>query len=330
MRPMELFDELFTNRGWIREGLKRHAPGAFTEEQQNAIHRWCSDQHFIRVEGQGHRDYEVPTLDREDDAILLYLYQMIRGPLCGKKGKPIQYAQLVVDEAQDLSPIELKMLLGTVEEQGAVTLAGDTAQQVMEANDFESWAQVLQALGLDSVKVSPLKVTYRSTAAIMELAHHILGPLAPKQAPATTRDGVEPELFRFKDRGQCFTFLADAVRRLQVREPNASVAVLAAKAWQADQAYNALARTEIVNLSRVREHDFSFEPGVEVTDIRQSKGLEFDYVVVIDCDLDTFPESDISRHLLHVGVTRAAHQLWLLSVGTPSRLLPTDILTTEL
>ncbi|MEC8023305.1 MAG: ATP-binding domain-containing protein [Myxococcota bacterium] len=330
MKPFELFEELMTNRGWIRDGLERHAPGVFSEEQQNTIHRWCSDQHFIRVEGKGHRDYEVPMMDREDDAILLYLHQLIRGPLTEKKGKPVRYAQLVVDEAQDLSPIELKMLLDTVEKQGAVTLAGDTAQRVMEDNDFESWGQVLAALGLDNVKVSPLKVTYRSTAAIMELAHHILGPLAPAELPLTSRDGVEPELFRFKDRGECFTFLADAVRRLQVREPHASVAVLAAKSWQADQAYAALSRTEIINLSRVRDHDFSFEPGVEVTDIRQAKGLEFDYVVVIDCDLDTFPENENSRHVLHVGVTRAAHQLWLLCVGTPSRLLPEDILTTTL
>ena len=31
---------------------------------------------------------------------------------------------------------------------------------------------------------------------------------------------------------------------------------------------------------------------------------------------------DESRHLLHIGMTRAAHQLWILVTGTPSPLLP--------
>ncbi len=79
---------------------------------------------------------------------------------------------------------------------------------------------------------------------------------------------------------------------------------------------------EIPRLRRIRHYEFSFRPGVEVTEIRQVKGLEFDYVVLIDVNASTYPVDDESRHLLHIGATRAAHQLWLMSSGPPSQLIP--------
>ena len=75
-------------------------------------------------------------------------------------------------------------------------------------------------------------------------------------------------------------------------------------------------------LARVKDQDFCFRPGVEVTDIRQVKGLEFDYVVLVDVTAGQYPVDDESRHLLHIGATRAAHQLWIVATGPASPLLP--------
>src|SRR5205823_11479970 len=55
-----------------------------------------------------------------------------------------------------------------------------------------------------------------------------------------------------------------------------------------------------------------------VTDVAQVKGLEFDYVVMVDVNEASYPAVNWARHLLHIGVTRAAHQLWLVSTGEPS------------
>jgi DNA helicase-2/ATP-dependent DNA helicase PcrA len=55
------------------------------------------------------------------------------------------------------------------------------------------------------------------------------------------------------------------------------------------------------------------------------KGLEFDYVILVDVTAGQYPTNDESRHLLHIGATRAAHQLWLVAVGQPSRLLPEEM-----
>jgi DNA helicase IV len=51
------------------------------------------------------------------------------------------------------------------------------------------------------------------------------------------------------------------------------------------------------------------------------KGLEFDYVIVPDASAATYPTDDESRRRLHVAVTRASHQLWIATVGSPSPLV---------
>src|SRR5438105_13806709 len=117
-------------------------------------------------------------------------------------------------------------------------------------------------------------------------------------------------------------FLAETLHELEANEPTSSVAILAATPGQAEETYAALARADLAHLRRVRDHDFAFAPGVEVTDVRQAKGLEFDYVLLVDVDGVTYPATDAARRLLHVGITRAAHQCWLFCVGTPSPVVP--------
>ncbi len=85
--------------------------------------------------------------------------------------------------------------------------------------------------------------------------------------------------------------------------------------------HRGLANGEVPRLRRVENQDFTFAPGVEVTEIEQVKGLEFDYVILVEVSMATFPDISVSRRLLHVGATRAVHQLWLTSVGTPSALV---------
>jgi DNA helicase-2/ATP-dependent DNA helicase PcrA len=75
----------------------------------------------------------------------------------------------------------------------------------------------------------------------------------------------------------------------------------------------------------VRRDEFNFQAGVDVTDVAHVKGLEFDYVVMVDVNEASYPNVHWARHLLHIGVTRAAHQLWLVSPGEPSPLIPTAL-----
>ena len=69
--------------------------------------------------------------------------------------------------------------------------------------------------------------------------------------------------------GAAAAFLGEALRPLFLREPRATVAILARYAEQADGYYEALQMAEIPNLRRVRDYDFTFRPGVDMTEIRQ-------------------------------------------------------------
>jgi len=264
-----------------------------------------------------------PALDVEDDALFLRLHQRLRGPLRGKGKNLLQYEHAFVDEVQDCASIDLKLLVecvNVVNNERSMTLAGDVAQRLTLDTGLGEFAPALEALGLPHVEVEPLKIGYRSTRQVLELAREVLGPLAGAP-PVATRDGAPVERHRFHDQGTAAAFLASAFRDLSARESLASVAVIARHAWQADVYYEVLAQSEIPNLRRVRVQDFPFRAGIDVTDVKQVKGLEWDYVILLDVNAQSYPAEDESRHLLHIAATRAAHQLWLIATGEPSPIV---------
>ena len=52
---------------------------------------------------------------------------------------------------------------------------------------------------------------------------------------------------------------------------------------------------EVPSMRRVRRQDFAFKPGIDVTDIAQVKGLEFDHVVIPDADGPAYPDEPAAR-----------------------------------
>ena len=309
------WDELLTSKVRLEETFK----GAFAPAQIDQIHAWCVKQARIRAEGE--RDGDLAAIDLEDQPILLRLFQLLRGPLPDASGKPLLYHHMFVDEVQDSSPVELRVLLGMCSKDLCVTLAGDNAQRMLQDDDERGeldWNELLDELDVPHVKLEPLKVSYRSTMEITKFARGVLGPLAHEAEPIATRNGPPVELFTFTSQGEAVVFLADALKQLARTEPYANVAVLARFAQQADVYYEGLARADVPNVRRVAKLDFTWEPGFDVTDIRSTKGLEFDEVVVVDVNEATFPDSSQARHALYVGATRAAHQLWCIASDKPS------------
>ena len=228
----------------------------------------------------------------------------------------------MVDEVQDFSPLELAVLLDTTSAQRSVTLAGDTAQAIAPEHGFSDWAALLDFLDIAHERVEPLRVSYRSTREIVDAAEHVLGPLMGDIRPVAPRAGAPVESFAFASAGESAEFLSHALKELVRAEPDASVALLARHPEQARLYYEALANAEVPHLRLVDDQDFSFTAGIDVTDVRQSKGLEFDIVILLEVNESSYPVSDDARRLLHVAMTRAAHQLWVTYTGAPSPLLP--------
>jgi len=169
-------------------------------------------------------------------------------------------------------------------------------------------------------------VSYRSTRPIVEFSRHVLGPLADPEAPVVPRDGAPVEQFTFGSTGESLAFLGEALRSLVARERRANVAVVARYAAQAEIYHQGLQRAEVPSLRRVYGKEFSFQPGIDVVDVAQVKGLEYDYVVCVEVNQSSYPAVKEARHLLHIAATRAVHQLWVVSVAEPSPLLPDSLL----
>jgi DNA helicase IV len=125
--------------------------------------------------------------------------------------------------------------------------------------------------------------------------------------------------FDFPTEAHAHLFLAGAIRDVLEREPRASVAVVAHAPEVARSIHRLLADLPEARLAL--DGRFTFRPGVDLTDVANVKGLEFDYVVVPDASIRAYPDSEDARRRLHVAVTRAAHQLWIAAPGTPSPLI---------
>lgn len=164
-----------------------------------------------------------------------------------------------------------------------------------------------------------LETSYRCPQPIVDLAHAILGPEAPPTRPRAKRDGAPVLRTSAASDGHAAMTLVQGLKDLFDREPRAGVAVLAHDAAAARAIHEILARALPARL--VLEGEFSFGPGLEVTEVAEVKGLEFDYVVVPDVGARVYPDTPEHRRRLHVAVTRAGQQVWLMAVGAPSPIL---------
>lgn len=251
------------------------------------------------------------TMDLEDLPILLFLRAWRdRLPARG-------ISHLVLDEAEDFSLFELFVLGKLLGESPSVTLAGDEAQQTFSS--FAGWDASVATLGLEGVTTCRLPTSYRCPRPVTELARTLLGALAPEAPRRASRDGAPVGFFQFPDESHAQLFLAGALRDLLEREPRASVAVIARDEESARRFMPLVA--DLGDARLVLEGEFSFEPGIDVTDVDNAKGLEFDYVVVPDATASHYPDNDDARRRLHVAVTRTSHQLWVVAGGTPSPLI---------
>jgi hypothetical protein len=208
------------------------------------------------------------------------------------------FGHVVLDEAQDLSPMQCRAIARR-SEHGSLTLLGDLAQGTAPwaARD---WSQSLAHLGKPGAAVVPLTTGFRVPAAVVALANRLVPALGVDVAEATSlrRDGwLSVESVSDVD-----TAVPEAVRVALAQE--GSVAVVAAD-------------TSIPRLSTVLT-----TAGVDVGDAQQerrvtllpaslAKGLEFDHVIVVEpADIVAAEPRGLNR--LYVVLTRAVSRLAVL------------------
>ena len=266
------------------------------------------------------KDPVYKTIDAEDFTWMIHLLQLKLG---SHFRWPNQWAHLVVDEAQDFAPLELELMASSVGNSGDLTIAGDAHQQIKTTSLFQGWQATLHHLGASHAETHQLNVTYRSTKQVAEFAHAVLGEFAPPTPPEAKKVGSPVSLSRYPSEAEATMLLAEALTDLMIDEPLAYVAVITRDELAAKKLFEALVNVPKIRL--IEGGDFQFVSGVEVTHVAQIKGLEFDYVVIPDATRQNYPDTGEARRLLHVAATRAIHQLWIITYGTISPIIPTDL-----
>ena len=326
---IQFWEEIFSDFTYLSKKFAALADDLGEGVISDAIH-WFKTQYIARNEQQKMNpedldEIEGATIDHEDDPILILFYQKLIGDIRNRNKNPLKFRHVMVDEAQDLSPIELQMLFNFSSKPESITLAGDINQKIIQHNGFESWEDIFKALHLKGQQVSTLEVTYRSTYQIMDFALSVLGDIAEGLEVTATKQGPLVSLLQFGTRGEMIYRLSQDLQNLEKREPEASIAVICATPEASHTYFQLLEKLEIIKLRYVEDQDFSFTPGIDITDVKQVKGLEFDYVILIDVDTENYMDDKTSRYLLHIGATRATFQLWIMNSRKPSVLLPKQL-----
>ena len=243
------------------------------------------ERKLLRRRGAGWSDADVPLLD-EAHALV---------------GSPARtYDHVIVDEAQDLTPMQLRMISRRARS-GALTILGDVAQGT-GAVTYESWDEVLPHLrhGAEA-DVEELRHAYRVPREIMELALPLLDTIAPGiERPLAYRvGGLEPVLRQVPE---------DAL----LREAYGEAAQLARE----DGLVALIVPDELVEPALSHESAFDSIP---LLTPRSAKGLEFDHVIVVEPALIAARDQGLRE--LYVALTRPTTTL----VVVYARPLPPEL-----
>ncbi len=213
---------------------------------------------------------------------------------------PRTFGHVIVDEAQDLTPMQLRMVARRARN-GSLTILGDVAQAT-GAVPYASWNDVLPHLPAGRVAVvEELLHAYRVPREIMEVALPLLDTIAPGSTPPISyRTGASPPV----------------VRRVAEHE------LLAAAFRESERLAGAEGLLAVIVPEELAEAELAGTPLYESVPLltpREAKGLEFDHVVVVEPALIAASPQGLRE--LYVALTRPTKTL----VVVHARPLPAEL-----
>ncbi|MGO9029250.1 MAG: HelD family protein [Acidimicrobiales bacterium] len=253
------------------------------------------------------------------DAALVDEARHLLGARNGSAEEAIRnYGHIVVDEVQDLSPMQLRMLTRR-SLSGSMTVVGDIAQATAPWAP-RYWSDITEHLPhRREPRAVELTVSYRTPAEVLEVAARVLAVAAPElQAPRPVRrTGVAPRLVSVPGGSAvqlAARVAAEAVTEVAAVAPG-RVAVLAPEPMLADLA-SALADAglPVVDPRTMRRGGLS-EPLVLLA-ADAANGLEFDSVVVVEPAVIA-GETARGLRTLYVAITRPTQRLTVVSTIAP-------------
>jgi DNA helicase IV len=268
-----------------RTALARAAAGVLDADEQEALLR-------PRARATEWTAADLPLLDEAETLV---------------KGGPRRVGHVVVDEAQDLSPMQLRMLARRARRH-SMTVLGDLAQATGPASPG-SWAETIAHLGEPSNEdYAELTIGYRLPGPILDLANRLLPYAAADVAPSRSvrETGDPPDVHRFASEELTAAVVEHA---LALAKEMTTVAVIADDARVAELTDALEARGVVL----AEPGEVSPEHPLVVVPASLAKGLEFDAVIVVE-PAEIADSEPHGIRMLFVALTRAVQHLAIAHV----------------
>src|SRR6056297_2385047 len=294
LTPAQLLHDLFGSKAL----LKLAARGVLDEAEALALFRPRSDS----VDDVRWTPADVALLDDARDVL---------GPKPGRNGKVDDsdeirtYGHIVIDEVQDLTPMQLKMATRR-SLNGAMTIVGDLAQATGPLAPTD-WQDVLAHLPeRKPSRVIGLSVGYRIPDQIMELANKVMEVATPTlRAPQSVRVGDSAPVFvRAGSGDELGVAVAGEVQALVAALPAASLGVITPDSM-IDELSEHLTAAGINHGTATRT---GLDEGVTIVPVSVIKGLELDAVIVVE-PARIVAGQEHGMRSLYVALTRPTQRL---------------------
>ena len=251
--------------------------------------KWTNNPGMFKMR-KGH------TLEYSDLAPLAYLHLALEG----NGNQPFRVKHLLIDEMQDYSPIQYKVIQKLFP--CRKTVLGDAGQSV---NPYgSSTAETIQK-SLTASEIMKLCKSYRSTFEITDFAQKI-HPNAELEPVA--QHGEKPQILQF---GSAVEELSGIMGLISTYRKSGykSLGIICKTEQQARKMADML-KSYANDISFLSSQSSAFVQGIVITSAHMAKGLEFDEVIIPQTDERNY-RSEIDKSMLYVAVTRAMHRLTL-------------------
>ncbi|QUH21285.1 HelD family protein [Alkaliphilus sp. B6464] len=246
----------------------------------------------------------------EDCAPLLFIRLKIEGNDMFSEIK-----QVVIDEAQDYSPMQYEVL-NLLFKEGKFTVLGDIHQSIDKDVNLSIYDTIDEIFNKrKSVKLF-LHRSYRSSYEISNFSQKILN--IQQNCISLERHGVKPFIKYNKNLVDMDDTIVKNIKEL-IKEGYESIAVICKTAEESKEVYMRLKK--LVHIKLIDLKDDEIATGVIVIPTYMAKGLEFDAVIVYNVSHDNY-FTELDRKLLYVACTRALHRLGLYYAREKSLLIP--------
>ena len=219
------------------------------------------------------------------------------------------YRHIVVDEAQDISPIEFQVLhLSSVN--NWFTVLGDTVQQITPYRGIRRWRDLERALGRSAIKVQHARTSYRSNQHITRFNNRILRLFDTYiDAPIPYgREGHRVEFHRHASSESMYRNVVGELQRIRSLDDmaDAQIAILVRDRYNLRQFEKFCRENEIDEVTPFGPE--SHHANTILCRIPDAKGLEYDAVIIMGVN-EAFASTTFNRKLLYLAATRAKHYL---------------------